>query len=190
MIFDKKLAQQIQDILVLEDAVKKTDDKFHPKSAEQLEWLLCADGSTAITKEKNGKLIGMALVSNKRIYQAPVETYGFLKFLVGSHCKESASQLPAHPDIFWIECVAVEEDERSQGLSKEMVQQACDFAHDSAHSLPCIIACGIMTTNIAAQNLAARCGFQKIERDWTQDDFADDGSYDRDFAWNIFYKIV
>lgn len=191
MIFDNEKSKQIEDIAAFEKEIEKTSDKFHPKSTEQLEWMLSADGSEAITETDNhGDIIGMLLVSNKRTYQEPVETYGFLKFLIGSHAEENKDKLPSHPDIFWLECAAVDESHRRKGLAKKMVEKAIELAGASAKESPCVIACGIMTENVAAQALARSCGFEKIERDWTQEDFSDDGSYDRDFAWNIFYKIV
>lgn len=191
MIFDRKLAKQVTDIVAFEDEIKKTDKNFHPKSAEQLEWQLTARGSKAFLEKSEGKIVGMLLFSNKRVYQAPVETYDFLKFLIGSQLDvEGESALPSHPDIFWLECVAVEEDHRGEGIAKELVRQACEYAREQANGEKCIVACGISTTNVAAQNLAARCGFTQIERNWTQDDFSDDGSYDPDFAWNILYMIA
>lgn len=72
----------------------------------------------------------------------------------------------------------------------ELCAKLAGMAKTKTKESPCIAACGITTENIVAQELARSCGFEKIERDWTQEDFSDDGSYARDFAWNIFYKIV
>lgn len=191
MIFDEDRKRIISELVPLYREVRKTDDKLHPKSEQQLEWMLAAPKTAVIEKrDGEGKLIASMLVSDKKHYQAPVETYAFLKYLIGSRDDVSDQGLPAHPDIFWLECLCVEDSHRNKGIARDMVGEAIDYASENADELPCIVACGIMVENLAARHLAERCGFAMIAHEWTQEDFADDGSYDKDFAWNIFYKVV
>lgn len=192
MTFDDDLDRKIDETLDLYSRISKTNPMFHPKDRAQLETLLLSPKAKLLCRyDIDGKMIASMLVSDKKFYQSSaVETYGFLRYLIGSQENPITRDLPDHPDIFWLECLCVDDERRGEGIAKELMCEAYEYALETADELPAIVSCGIMVGNEPPRQLAARCSLEKIDHAWTQRDFADDGSFDKDFSWNIYYNVL